>query len=79
MKRRVNEGGRPRERLPACRQVGRFQIKGPCVMEGYKDHPVANAESFVGDGWFDSGDLGFVHKGCGPGTREPPHATTPSQ
>ncbi len=46
------------------RQVGRFQIKGPCVMQGYKDHPVANAESFVGDGWFDSGDLGFVHNGC---------------
>ena len=45
------------------RQVGRFQIKGACVMKGYHDHPQANAESFVGDGWFDSGDLGFLHDG----------------
>jgi len=45
------------------RQVGRFQIRGPSVMEGYHNHPKANAESFVGDGWFDSGDLGFLHDG----------------
>ena len=45
------------------RQVGRFQIRGPSVMEGYHNNPKANAESFVGDGWFDSGDLGFIHDG----------------
>ena len=32
-------------------------------MAGYHNHPKANAESFVGDGWFDSGDLGFIHEG----------------
>lgn len=45
------------------RQVGRFQIRGPCVMRGYYDHPDANRESFAGDGWFDSGDLGFINGG----------------
>eukprot|EP00966_Prymnesium_polylepis_P282345 6524237-Prymnesium_polylepis.1 len=45
------------------RQVGRFQIRGPSVMGGYYNHPVANAESFVGDDWFDSGDLGSIHNG----------------
>ena len=30
------------------RQVGRFQIRSPCVMMGYHNHPKANAESFVG-------------------------------
>ena len=39
------------------------QIRGPSVMKGYYNHPKANAESFVGDDWFDSGDLGFVHEG----------------
>jgi len=33
------------------------------LCQGYYNHPEANAESFVGDGWFDSGDLGFLHGG----------------
>jgi iturin family lipopeptide synthetase A len=45
------------------RQVGHFHIRGPCVMQGYYNHPKANAESFVAGGWFDSGDLGFLHGG----------------
>ena len=47
------------------RQVGHLQIRGPSVMRGYYNHPTANAEAFPGvdDGWFDSGDLGFVHGG----------------
>ena len=44
-------------------QVGRFQIRGPCVMPGYHNHPKANAESILDDGWMDSGDLGFVYRG----------------
>ena len=43
------------------RQVGRLQIRGPCVMGGYHNHPKANAEAFeAGGGWFDSGDLGLL-------------------
>jgi acyl-CoA synthetase (AMP-forming)/AMP-acid ligase II len=44
-------------------QIGHLQIRGPCVMEGYHNNPKANAECLVGDGWFDSGDLGFIHAG----------------
>ena len=44
-------------------QVGHLQIRGACVMLGYHDNPVANAECYPGDGWFDSGDLGFVCDG----------------
>lgn len=32
-------------------------------MSGYHRNPTANAECFPGDGWFDSGDLGFLHRG----------------
>lgn len=44
-------------------QVGHLQIRAPCVMRGYRDNPSANAECFPGDGWFDSGDLGFIYNG----------------
>ena len=44
-------------------QVGHLQIRGPCVMQGYFNNPQANAESFVEDGWFDSGDLGYITNG----------------
>lgn len=40
--------------------IGRMQIRGPVVTPGYLDNPAANAEAFVGDGWFNSGDLGFI-------------------
>jgi len=42
--------------------VGRFQIKGDAVMPGYYKNPKAN-EAFVGDGWFDTGDAGFISEG----------------
>ncbi len=40
--------------------IGRLQIRGPVVTPGYLNNPDANAEAFVGDGWFNSGDLGFI-------------------
>jgi acyl-CoA synthetase (AMP-forming)/AMP-acid ligase II/NAD(P)-dependent dehydrogenase (short-subunit alcohol dehydrogenase family)/acyl carrier protein len=45
------------------RVIGRFQIRGTVVTPGYLDNPVANGEAFVGDKWFDSGDLGFIADG----------------
>ena len=45
------------------RQVGRLQIRGACVMDGYVNNPAANAECLAGEGWLDSGDLGFLHNG----------------
>lgn len=43
--------------------IGRFQIKGPVITPGYFNNPSANNEAFVGDDWFNSGDLGFIHNG----------------
>ncbi|HYG22344.1 MAG TPA: condensation domain-containing protein [Verrucomicrobiae bacterium] len=41
-------------------QIGRLQIKGPVVTPGYYHNPAANEEAFVGDDWFNTGDLGFI-------------------
>ena len=43
--------------------IGRFQIKGDVITRGYLYNDEANRESFVGDGWFNSGDLGFIWDG----------------
>lgn len=43
--------------------IGRFQIRGVTRMAGYYKNPEANASSFTEDGWFDTGDLAFVHAG----------------
>ncbi|MCW3054578.1 MAG: hypothetical protein JWN14_3748, partial [Chthonomonadales bacterium] len=43
--------------------IGRFQIKGGVIMPGYLNNEAANREAFVGDGWFNSGDLGFILNG----------------
>lgn len=41
-------------------RVGLLQVKGPQVTRGYFRNPEANAESFTPDGWFITGDLGFL-------------------
>ncbi|RJS92502.1 AMP-binding protein [Salinisphaera sp. Q1T1-3] len=43
--------------------VGRVRITGPNVTAGYHENPEANAAALVGDGWLDTGDLGFIHEG----------------
>ncbi|AFZ28231.1 acyl-CoA synthetase (AMP-forming)/AMP-acid ligase II (plasmid) [Cylindrospermum stagnale PCC 7417] len=43
--------------------IGRLQIKGTVVMPGYLSNVEANEESFVGEGWFNTGDLGFIFNG----------------
>lgn len=43
--------------------IGRLQIRGHVVTPGYLQNEDANREAFVGDGWFNSGDLGFIWKG----------------
>lgn len=45
----------------AADHVGRVWIRGPNVTAGYYDNPEANARTRVGDGWVDTGDLGFLH------------------
>jgi acyl-CoA synthetase (AMP-forming)/AMP-acid ligase II len=43
--------------------IGRFQIRGAVVTPGYLYNDAANQEAFVGSGWFNSGDLGFILNG----------------
>ena len=43
--------------------VGHFQVKGTAVANGYYQNPPANAQAFLDDGWFDTGDLGFFADG----------------
>jgi acyl-CoA synthetase (AMP-forming)/AMP-acid ligase II/thioesterase domain-containing protein/acyl carrier protein/NADP-dependent 3-hydroxy acid dehydrogenase YdfG len=43
--------------------IGSLQVKGDAVSLGYYDNPTVNAEVFLADGWFDTGDLGFIAQG----------------
>ncbi|MBN2282789.1 MAG: long-chain fatty acid--CoA ligase [Deltaproteobacteria bacterium] len=44
---------------------GEILIKGPQVMKGYFNKPDATASAFTDDGWFMSGDIGFIDDtGC---------------
>ncbi|WP_033334922.1 SDR family NAD(P)-dependent oxidoreductase [Scytonema hofmannii] len=43
--------------------IGRLQVKGTSVTSGYYQNPQANQEAFTPDGWFNTGDLGFLDGG----------------
>lgn len=45
--------------LPAGAR-GEIQVKGPNVMAGYFNRPAENQAAFTADGWFRTGDLGFL-------------------
>ena len=40
--------------------VGEIEISGPNVFPGYHANPDATAAAFTADGWFRSGDLGYL-------------------
>jgi acyl-CoA synthetase (AMP-forming)/AMP-acid ligase II/nucleoside-diphosphate-sugar epimerase len=43
--------------------IGRLQVQGAVVTPGYLNNPIANQEAFTDDGWFYTGDLGFILDG----------------
>lgn len=45
------------------RQIGHVFVRGPSLMSGYDRRPEETAEVLKGDGWLDTGDLGYVIHG----------------
>ncbi len=56
----VDESGE----LLAQGEAGLLQVKGATVTTGYYQQPELNNEIFTPDGWFNTGDLGFIIDGC---------------
>ncbi len=52
----VGDAGKP---LPA-KEVGQIEFTGPHVFKGYWQNPEKTAEEFTRDGFFKSGDLGYL-------------------
>ena len=44
-------------------EIGSLQVRGLTVTSGYDNNPEANQKVFAGDGWFETGDLGFLRDG----------------
>ena len=52
-----------RDRIVTEQTIGYLQVKGATVTCGYEQNSEANREAFTADGWFKTGDLGFLHRG----------------
>lgn len=46
----------------AAGRIGRLWVRGPSLMRGYLGRPDASRAAIV-DGWLDTGDEGFIHRG----------------
>ena len=42
--------------------VGELCVRGPMIMKGYYNMPEETAATFTGDGWFKTGDLGWIDR-----------------
>lgn len=51
------------DHILAAGEIGEVQLRGPNVFKRYWKQPQKTAESFTHDGWFKSGDLGFLDSG----------------
>ena len=45
------------------RKIGRVQLTGATIMSGYLYNEEANSEAFTEDGWYNTGDLGYLLDG----------------
>ncbi|KAE8154393.1 acetyl-CoA synthetase-like protein [Aspergillus avenaceus] len=43
-------------------EIGSIELRGPVIFSGYWNNASAAAEAFTEDGWFKTGDLGFLDK-----------------
>jgi malonyl-CoA/methylmalonyl-CoA synthetase len=41
-------------------EIGEVQLRGPNIFKGYWKQPEKTSEAFAADGWFRTGDLGFL-------------------
>jgi malonyl-CoA/methylmalonyl-CoA synthetase len=43
-------------------EIGEVQLRGPNIFKGYWKQPQKTADAFTPDGWFKTGDLGFLEE-----------------
>jgi long-chain acyl-CoA synthetase len=64
--RRLGSAGRPlsagevRISHPNDQGIGEIELRGGSITRGYLNNPEANQAAFTPDGWFRTGDLGFI-------------------
>jgi long-chain acyl-CoA synthetase len=55
-------GGEVRVAHPDDQGIGEIELRGHSITKGYLNNPEANRAAFTLDGWFRTGDLGFIDR-----------------